>query len=458
MSSVATEFLLETRLEPKEDEFPLLQKSDLVVEARSLDPERYYTREFMDKEWDRMWTRIWNFAGFATDVPDTGDYFTCELGHDSFVFVRGEDDRIRAFYNVCQHRGARLLQSESGSVDECFTCPFHSWQYNFEGENVNVMDRETFQEDVLCGDLGLRTVRCEVFHGMVFYCMDDDAPPLEEFLGDLVEHLAPYDIPGMRVVKDVTVEWPANWKSATDVFYEAYHVHVVHPQITTAMDDCGIQLDFYRNGVSRFLVPFGRISPRADDQKELNEDLRGMLRAADIDPAEFEGKSGEVREAIKKSLRGVYESKGLDCSAFHDSQLVDFWGYNFFPNIGVGVSPDGLLIQRWRPHKSDPERCHFDVITLAHPDFAAASPKIDYLEWAGDVDFDNYQRPARKELLTDEEHQTGLGLVGYQDYVNIVDAQTGMRSRGCRKLRLSDQEARLTHYHDELDRYLDGQK
>ena len=441
-------------LEPDAKDFPLLDKTPFLEEGTDpIDPSRYYTPEFMALEWDRMWTRIWNFAGLVSDIPDVGDFFTYDLGPESFLIVRSGEDTIQAFYNVCQHRGRRLVDDDYGSVGDSFTCLFHAWKYGIDGSLKHVADRETFRPEALCGDLNLKSVRCDTENGMIFLSMDPAAPPLKEALGVIPEHFAPYDISKMRVVKEVSAEWPVNWKTAADVFYEAYHVLAVHPEITGAMDDYNIQVDLYDKGMCRFGVAFGRISPHLKDQDTMNDDLKGMLKVAGLEDT-FTGGPADVRLALANAMRSIFEAKGYDCSTYHDSQLVDSWNYGVFPNVQIGIYPEGALVQRWRPHPTDPEKCYFDVINLVHPELAGLSPRDAYLDWRTDIDLDNYVRPPRQVLRTLEEQREGLGLVGYQDYENIIKVQPGMRSRGLQGMPLSEQEIRIRHYNTEIDRYL----
>jgi len=425
---------------------------DLGVQP--LDVDRYISKSFAEKERKQLWPKIWHFAGFLSDIPDEGDYFKYDFGSESFLFIRQEGSRVNGLYNVCQHRGRRIILEDFGTLSDKIVCPFHSWAYDLNGALQQVTDRETFRDGVLCDDLKLRAVRCETFKGMVFFTLDPEAQELSQFLGVLVDHLEPYDIENMVAVKDVTVEWPVNWKNAADVFFEAYHVHVVHPQITTAMDDYAVQIDLYDGGISRFLVAFGRASPRLGAQTDLNEDLRAMLRTSGADPDAFSGEPEEVRRTIQESMRQSAKEAGLDLSAFEDSQLSDSWGYTIFPNVQIGLSPESVMIQRWRPHATDPERCYFDVINVVHPDLAALSPKTNYLGWAKDRKLSHSDRPKRRYLKTDEEKLEGLGLVGHQDQENIIPVQLGMHSAAFEGLLLSEQELRLRHYHEEIDRYL----
>ena len=92
------------------------------------DPSRYYSPEFMRLEWQKLWPRVWLLAGVGSDIPEEGDYFTFAIGAEEFVLVRQADGGVRAFYNVCPHRGNRVVLNEHGSVSR-FTCAFHAWQF-----------------------------------------------------------------------------------------------------------------------------------------------------------------------------------------------------------------------------------------------------------------------------------------------------------------------------------------
>ena len=98
-----------------------------------LDPSRYYSREFMDKEWKYLWPRVWLLAGVTSDIPEDGDYTVFNHGHESFVIVRQEDGGIRAFFNACPHRGNQIALNERGSVAK-FTCAFHAWRFCLDGK------------------------------------------------------------------------------------------------------------------------------------------------------------------------------------------------------------------------------------------------------------------------------------------------------------------------------------
>src|SRR5262249_10165575 len=107
------------------------------------DPSRYYSREFMQLEWQRLWPRTWLLARVGSDIPEAGDYFVVEIGVEQFVVTRQSDGSIRAFYNVCPHRGNRLCLNERSSVNR-FTCTFHGWRFGLDGRLDCITDESTF--------------------------------------------------------------------------------------------------------------------------------------------------------------------------------------------------------------------------------------------------------------------------------------------------------------------------
>lgn len=420
-----------------------------------LDPARYYSREFMEQEWARLWTRVWTIAGPVSDVPEPGDYFTYELGSQSFIIVRGNDGKIRAFYNTCPHRGNRVAREEFGSVDQ-FTCTFHAWRFDLDGHCAKVTDPEMFRKEVLCHGTDLTEVRCEVAAGLVFINMDPDAAPLTDFLKPILGALEAYEIDKMVTVRHVRSEWAANWKTAVDAFYELYHLPTVHPETQCVMEYYYAQYDLYENGMSRMIVPFGRPSSQFPDQETVNEGIRSMLRSAGIDPDSFTGSAGEARAAIQKMKRERAKRVGLNYDHFTDAQLSDSFPYGIFPNVQLGCHPEGVFIMRFLPHPSDPERFFYDTITLFRPvdDPGYAAP-----EWMGLPEGTDTSGKIRPEVeIFSVNEQPDLGLVLNQDADLLPVVQKGLRSRGFRGALWSEQEVRLRHFHTELDRYISGAK
>lgn len=416
------------------------------------DPRRYYDKEYMRAEWDRVWTRTWLLAACESDLREAGDWVRFDIGSESFIVVRGQDGKIRAHYNVCPHRGSRLVMTDFGSQDQ-FVCPFHSWKFDLAGENVEVTDEETFHPDVLCHGTDLTSVRCETVAGLVFISMNDDIMPLADWLGDVGKQLELYDPGSMNVIHHKQTGWAANWKGGVDAFYEIYHLHAVHPQTQCVMDD-RTQIDLYPNGMSRQFVPFAQPSPRYPDQTTVNEGIKMMLADAGIDPDGFNGTAQDSRAAIQKAKRERAEKYGLDYEKFSDTQLSDSTIYGVFPNVQIGCHPEALFIHRFLPHPTDPEQFTYDnIILFRHVD----APGYRAPAWMGlpaDMDTTGLIRPDVVKVPLGQPPE--LGEVLDQDSELLPIVQEGAHSRGFRGPLYSYQEGRLRHFHTELDRHIDG--
>jgi phenylpropionate dioxygenase-like ring-hydroxylating dioxygenase large terminal subunit len=411
----------------------------------------YFSRDYMRKEWDRLWTQSWLIAGVTADLEKVGDYFLFNIGDESIIVTLTEDG-VRAFYNVCSHRGSRLLSEERGNR-KVIVCPFHSWSFNNDGSLRRITDEETFRPEVVAHRPGLKAVHCEVHAGIVFINMTEgEAPPLAEAIGLPEGYLEAYRIDRMKVVRHVRSEWGANWKVGVEAFYESYHLHAVHPETRGVMGDLNVQYDLYPNGASRMIVPLGQPSPRAADQTTVNEGLKAMLKDAGIDPTGFDGTAADVRRAIQQAKRERSDRLGLEYERFTDGQLSDSWATGIFPNVQIGCHPEAVFLMRFIPHETDPERFYYDTMTLMLP---AEDPDYSPPAWMGlpeDTDVTGAVRPATEYYTLEEDPQ--LGLVLSQDASLLPVVQQGMRSRGFAGQLWGEQEQRLRHFHVELERRL----
>jgi phenylpropionate dioxygenase-like ring-hydroxylating dioxygenase large terminal subunit len=422
------------------------------------DPTRYYARDYMAKEWHRLWSRVWTIAGVASDIPEVGDFFTYDLLHESFILVRtgpGAED-IKGWYNVCGHRGNRLVQADFGHVEDRFTCGFHSWQWTIEGALAHVTDAESFRPEVLECAPDLVPVKTSVVAGVVFVNMDDDAAPVEQFLGPVVEHMKSFQVEKMNVVRHVRSEWAANWKTGVDAFYETYHLHAVHPQTQPIMGDINCQYDCYPNGMSRMIVPIGQPSPHFPDQTTINEGLQYMLGSVGLDPAEFKGTPADVRPTLAAAKREISEKFGLGWENLSDIQLTDSFATGIFPNVQFGMHPEGAFLMKFMPHPDDPQRFWYDTMTLVRH---VEDPRFRVPDWMGlpeGTDTSGKDRPDIEHKAIGEPPE--LGLVLDQDSELLPVVQKGLRSKAFKGPLWCEQEQRLRHFHNELDRYIEGEK
>ena len=210
----------------------------------------------------------------------------------------------------------------------------------------------------------------------------------------------------------------------------------IHPQILESLDDIHVQIDLYERH-NRYLVPFGLLSPRYQNQDELTHGLKQMLRGAGIDPDEFDGTPEEVRTAIQVAARENTEARGIDVSELNDDQMTDDYHYYIFPSITLNTHHTGVMVFRQRPHPTDPNKMYFDLQNYARiPDGADPPP-----------------RPAH---TTHKHGEISIGLVLDQDSYNLPRVQKGMNSRAYKGLLINYRERRIRHMHKTIDDYVYG--
>ncbi|MGH7906689.1 MAG: aromatic ring-hydroxylating oxygenase subunit alpha, partial [Candidatus Binataceae bacterium] len=164
--------------------------------------------EFFALEQERVFRRVWLNVGREEEIPQPGDYVVRELpvANTSVLLVRGKDSRIRAFHNVCTHRGNRLVGGKEGSCKKLFVCRFHNWAFDVNGELKWVSDEANFY-DIDRSKLGLRTITADTWNGFVFINLDPDcAETLPRYLAGLVDQIGGYSFENQRLMCRYTVE------------------------------------------------------------------------------------------------------------------------------------------------------------------------------------------------------------------------------------------------------------
>ena len=188
-------------------------------------PAEFYTSAAVyARDLETILFRSWIYAGHVSQLPAVGSYFLVELGSESFIVVRSADDAIRAFANVCRHRGSRVCLESSGQV-RAFVCPYHAWAYELDGR---LRSRRAMPEGFDPAGYGLKTVRCEIFQGLVFISLDADVPDLATGLEPVAPAYAIYDLENARVAHQDTYTVDANWKLTIENFMECYHCAPAH--------------------------------------------------------------------------------------------------------------------------------------------------------------------------------------------------------------------------------------
>jgi Rieske 2Fe-2S family protein len=300
-------------------------------------PGRYYYDPAIDQlEQERIFSQMWVCVGLADQVPNPGSYVVARLPGENVVVVRGADGALRAFLNVCRHRGARLCSDETGQVRGAFQCRYHAWSYGLDGQLVgapNVLNAAEFDRAAW----GLHPVALDCWEGMIWLNLSEGPCPLGDQIGPaIVERFGnvatfdQYRVGTLETAKTIVYEVATNWKLVVENFMECYHCAPIHPELVR-------------------LIPSFRTGGAY-------QQARGHEFASDVDAFTLNGRSN----------RPVFPSLRLE-------DRRRYYGVVVRPNVFVNCFPDHVLIHLLQPDGPTHSRvtCFwlFDPDVMARPDF-----------------------------------------------------------------------------------------
>ena len=202
-------------------------------EWRSLPGEFFTSDEIYQADLNRVWRQGWLFAGHDCEIPSAGDYFTFNVGADPLIVIRGGDGIVRAFHNVCRHRGTLLCRETSGTARQ-LVCPYHQWVYGRDGK---LLSCRGMHEELDSDLLGLLPVATENLCGFIFVNLDDRPVDFDPAREQLEPMLKPQGVDRAKVAKAVNYTVRANWKLVWENNRECYHCNLNHPQYIKANYD-----------------------------------------------------------------------------------------------------------------------------------------------------------------------------------------------------------------------------
>ena len=441
---------------------------DPIIRGDKISGERYYSKDFMEKEWDFMWTKVWQIAGWASEIPNPDDFFIYKIRREEILVVRQKDNSIKAFYNVCPHRGNILVHVENGSLDT-FKCTYHGWTYDTQGILRDLLDPEDFDGGNPCGKIKLKEVQCRTALGFVWINLDDNPQEFEEALSPFLNHLRPYQPERFIRVLNLTCEVDCNWKIIHDNFNESYHLPTLHPELSVHIENNYkfSQFDMYENGHNRMLMPGHKPALGNESPNDVQFPLDEALKAWDLNPDDFKGKAQETRLAIQKQKRKLAKEKDFWHYEFlTDEQLTDYYLYNCFPNYDITMTPDGFQVQRPQPHPNDPEKCLFEhwwfVPKMERLSGSATFIGSDTTETTAGENMT--ETPLGPRPLRTAAHEWivypegSMGYVTDQDIGMAIGQQKGIKSRGFDDAILTGQETRVRRYHEVLNDYIEERR
>lgn len=417
--------------------------------------ERYISPEYARLEMERMWYRVWQMACHERDIPEPGDHIIYDIGDRSYIVIRDESGDIRAFANVCLHRG-RLLRERGGNVPE-LRCPFHGFAWDLDGGLKTMPCAWDFQH-VTDDEMRLPEAKVDTWRGFVFINPDPEAGSLADYLGDFVNKWI-WPIDERYKAVHVAKVLPLNWKAAQEAFMETFHVIGTHPQILTWTGDANSQYDatsdqpHWNRMINVQGVPSPHVAEFVDEQDVLESfyaartfyavDSGRDLQADGELPDIPEGSTARavLAEAMRAQLSAL---SGRDYSNYADSELLDTVQHTVFPNFHPWGGLKSNICYRWRPNGFNPDSCIFETIIMADPPAGQPIPSNCEIYWV-----------AEDQQFTDVERLGLLGPVFDQDIDNMLYVQRGMKAMLKPGLLLGQyQESRIRHMHQTLAKYV----
>lgn len=314
--------------------------SDGMSQGQSLPAWTYLDDDFLALEREHIFMPSWQIVCHVADLPAPGDYQCLDFMGESVVVVRGRDDRIRAFHNVCRHRAARLLDGPGGTCAGRITCPYHAWTYDLDGRLTGV-PRDDQYDALDKTDHGLKPVELEIFLGFIFVRFRPGGPSVADMMAPVAEEMGLYRIEDMKPLGRVTSRPRAvNWKNVTDNYIDALHIPVSHPDLSALLGDS------YRIEV---LGDVHRLSGTVQDREAGGWSVRAYRKHLP--------EAGHLPKALRR--RWLY--------------------YKLWPNIAFDIYPDQIDFMHIIP--ISPGRTLLREIPYALPDASREMAAARYLNW-----------------------------------------------------------------------------
>ncbi len=428
--------------------------------------EAFISREYARAEDELLWGKVWQMAGRLEDIPEVGMFFTYNIVDESIIIIRTAPDTIKAYYNVCPHRGRQLVNTPEDvngvrGRKKNFICGFHGWSFNLDGENTYILDEDDWKGALTPERTCLSEVNVDTWGGWIYINMDPECEPLRDFLEPAARILDHFEFEQMRYKWRQWAIYPCNWKTAIEAFMEPYHVAGTHTQLLKYGEFYAYSKPFGYHGVSGFderdearknsqsssvtRVGKGK-DPRVSTYELIKENyetvnfstatdtlVNAASRLVDELP---EGTPGnEVIAHLMESAKADDAARGVTWPEIPPEVMSEAGlAWSLFPNQTILQGVTFALCYRVRPWGDDPNQCIFESYALErYPE--GEEPKT---EWV-------HAEPTGENW----------GSVLAQDFSNMEWVQRGMKSRGFRgTLPNPHQEQKITNFHRHLSRFM----
>jgi phenylpropionate dioxygenase-like ring-hydroxylating dioxygenase large terminal subunit len=409
-----------------------------ITDAVQIPVEAYISREYVRAERDKLWRKVWLQVGRLEDIPEVGSYLNFDILDDSIVVVRTAADKVKAYHNVCPHRGRRLVDTPAGERNaagkkKMFICAYHGWRFDLEGENTHIPHKEDWKGCLTAENTHLSEVKIDTWGGWIWINMDPKSESLRDYLEVIPEMLDPFELQNMRPRWRKWGIFNCNWKVAMEAFNETYHVETTHPEFN--------QYGKFR-GWARVQGKHSHIGYEAPKNMDANQQAKLRLgdtgdpriSTADMQVYTWEkANTNTTRTLVDAALRlkdelpegtpGDQVLRHWLTSARRDDEARGvFWpnvpaehvgksgtAWQVFPNFQIGHAVNNMLCYSARPYGDDPDMCIFEAAVYE------LYPKG--------------QEPRTEWVFSPPTEEAWCYVLG-QDFSNMAAVQQGMKSLG----------------------------
>jgi phenylpropionate dioxygenase-like ring-hydroxylating dioxygenase large terminal subunit len=361
---------------------PVTKSNSNDWDRRGLPGWTYHNPALLQLEISEVFLTHWQVVGQISNVPKAGDFMTFDLGAERALVVRGEDGQLRAFHNLCRHRGSRVVVGESGHCKNAMVCPFHGWVYNLDGTLRGAAQPKSYPT-LDKNEFGLRPIEMEVWMGFIFIRFKPGpqeavAKHLAPYAAEIASHLPEIMVP---TAPPVTSELAVNWKSMCDVDNEGYHVAMAHPALQDLYGFTYHDIN-YAPGLR---VAKGTYKPGA-------------------------GRLWSVRNYVK------YSTPHPDLPA----NRRDLWAYyGLFPNCVFITTPE--TVQFYQELPIDVNRSLMRSVVYRYPDESRQQRLARYLSFR--IDRDTYAEDTQLSIWSNESMKSSA----FEDF-HLSDLERGVRA------------------------------
>ncbi len=208
-----------------------VKRTDIALLGAHTLPGRYFTSpDIFAEETEKIFLQRWLCVGREARIARPGQYFLQPIGGESVIVLRDRQGTVRAFYNVCRHRGTRLCEEHEGQLSGTIQCPYHAWTYTLDGQLVGAPSADTI-EDFDKADWPLHPVAVATWEGFIFINLGADPEPFADAFAPVMGRFSRFNLPALAAHRRIDYELTCNWKLVVQNYSECYHCPLVHPAL-----------------------------------------------------------------------------------------------------------------------------------------------------------------------------------------------------------------------------------